>query len=167
MRFAAFVDNENKHTDSWAKLSVAIGVLLFQWKQGYLEENLLKAVPDDKLEAFIADPNGHSGDRLRTLAERLDMDSKQFADIKAKAGERFRELLLCAMTGSVPPGKEGEPKRYKSHGQRWFKTKDGGRELFTKVGAFNLWPSIKDEVLPFANGVRQAVELPELPDLPR
>ncbi len=167
LRFAAFVDNENKHTDSWAKLSVAIGVLLFQWKQGYLEENLLKAVPDDKLEAFIADPNGHSGDRLRTLAERLDMDSKQFADIKAKAGERFRELLLCAMTGSVPPGKEGEPKRYKSHGQRWFKTKDGGRELFTKVGAFNLWPSIKDEVLPFANGVRQAVELPELPDLPR
>jgi len=166
LRFAAFVDNENKHANSWAKLSAEIGVLLFQWKQGCLEENLLKAVPDDLLEAFISDPDGHPGDRLRTLAERLDMDSKLFADIKAKAAEKLRELLIGAMTGRVPPGKEAESKRYRSHGQIWFKTKDGGRELFTKVGAFNLWASIKDEVLPFANGVRQALELPELPDVP-
>jgi len=165
LRFGAFVDNENKHADSWAKLSTMIGVLLFQWKQGCLEENLLKAVPDDKLEAFMADPDGHSGDRLRTLAERLDMESKQFEDIKAKAAENFREVLIGAMTGAVPAGKEAEPKKFKSHGQRWFKTRDGGRELFTKVGAFNLWTSIKDEVLPFANGVRRAVELPDLADL--
>lgn len=166
LRFAAFVDNENKHADSWAKLSTTIGVLLFQWKKGCLEENLLKGVPDDKLEAFMSDPDGHSGDRLRTLAERLDMESKQFGDIKAKAAEKLREVLIGAMTGAVPPGKEAEPKKFKSHGQKWFKTRDGGRELFAKVGAFNLWTSIKDEILPFANGVRRAVELPELPDLP-
>ena len=166
LRFGAFVDNENKHADSWAKLSKAIGVLLFQWKQGCLEENVIKAVPDDKLEAFIYDPDGDSGDRLRTLAERLGMDSKQFADIKRKAGEGFREVLIGAVTGTVPPGKEAEPKKYRNHGQRWFKTKDGGRELFTKVRTLNLWANIKGEVMPFVNGVRQALGLPELQDLP-
>jgi putative ATP-dependent endonuclease of the OLD family len=165
LRFAAFVDNENKHAGSWAKLSAACGVLLFQWKQGCLEENLLKAVPDDKLEAFIADADGHSGDRLRTLAQRLDIDSKQFPELKAKAAEKFRDLLVGAMVGSVPPGKQGDRKKYEKHGQRWFKTEAGGRELFTKVQAFHLWPSIKNEVLPFVNGVRQAVELAEVQNL--
>jgi putative ATP-dependent endonuclease of the OLD family len=165
--FGAFVDNEVKHADSWTKLRSSLGDLLFQWKRACLEENLLKALPNETLESFIADPDGHTGDRLRTLADRLDLQSKSFADIKAKAGNEPRQLIINAAAGSVPLGKEAEAKEYKKHGQRWFKTNDGGRELLAKVFAFNLWPNVKGELLPFINAVRKAVELPELPDFPQ
>ena len=82
------------------------------------------------------------------------------------AGNGFQSLIIGAAAGSVPPRKDAEAKIFKKHGQNWFKTVHGGRELAGKFFAFGLWPEFKDRFLPFLNGIRRAVGLAELPDVP-
>jgi hypothetical protein len=123
-------------------------------------------VPDDRLEALLTDPEDQkTGMRLRTLAERLGIQEKDFATIKAKAGSGLKALMIETALGTVPQGKEAEKKHYQSHGQTWFKTIEGGRELAGKVFTLGLWPTLKPELLPFCNAVRKAVELDEIADL--
>jgi len=166
LRFGGFVDDENKHPTRWQKLAQKLDKLLFRWPSGCIEENVIKLLPDDKLEALLTDPeDDKTGMRLRTLAERLDIVEKDFASIKAKAGSELRALMLAAASGTVPEGKTAEKKHFQSQGQTWFKTVEGGRELAAKVFAFDLWPKLKSELLPFCNAVRKAVELAEIQDL--
>ena len=103
--------------------------------------------------------------RLRTLADRLAIQEKDFGTIKAKAGSGLKTLIIEAALGKVPQGKAEEKKHYQSHGQTWFKTSTGGRELAGKVFTLGIWPSLKPELLPFCNAVRKAVDLDEIPDL--
>ena len=80
-------------------------------------------MPDDELEALIIDPQGEkTGMRLRTLADRLGLQEKDFPALKAKAGAGLRAVIIEAALGKCPAGKEAEKKEYKSHAGTWFKS---------------------------------------------
>lgn len=169
LQFGGFVDDENgKHPEAWGRLEKRSGPLLFRWKSGCVETNMVSALPDDKLESLLLDPEDEkTGARLRTLSERLGIVERTYQDIRAKAGSEFRELLIGAVLGSVPPyiDEKEEKKKYKSHSQCWFKSRSGGEELAEKMFVLDAWPSLKGQLLPFCNAVRHLVRLPDLTDL--
>ncbi|MEY9363874.1 putative ATP-dependent endonuclease of OLD family [Bradyrhizobium yuanmingense] len=167
LRFGGFADDEEgKHPTRWKKLEECLGKLLFRWQTGCLEENIIKLVPEAELETFIKDPAGvKTGKRLRSLQERMGTDGKEFAILREKAGDNLRQFIIEAATGKVPEGKESERKHFQSHSQDWFKSFAGGQELAGKVFMMELWPQIKDQIVPFANAVRGAVMLSEITDI--
>jgi putative ATP-dependent endonuclease of OLD family len=166
MRFGGFVDHEGKHPTRWEKVSKSLDKLLFRWESGHLEENIIGAVHDDKLQALIIDPTDErTGIRLRTLAIRLGIAEKDFETVSAKATAGLKALIIATASGIVPEDKVSEKKEYKAHGQAWFKTFEGGRELAEKVFSLGLWPAFKPLFIPFCNAVRAAVDLPEITDL--
>ena len=116
-----------------------------------------------RLEALLSDPeseeNDKTGMRLRTLADRLEIHEKDFTKIKARAGSNLKALILEAASGSVPESKLAERKKYQSHGQTWFKSVEGGRELAGKVFSLGIWPTLQPQLMPFFNAVRKAVDL--------
>ena len=72
---------KNKHPTRWQKLAEKLDKLLFRWQSGCIEENVIKLLPDDKLEALLTDPEGEkTGMRLRTLAERLGHPGERLRD---------------------------------------------------------------------------------------
>lgn len=168
MQFGGFVDDENRHPTRWAEVQKKLGPLLFRWKSGDIESNLVDALADDKIEAFITDPEDEkTGRRLRSLAIRLKIDSKDFTSIKAKAGVELKRIIREAAGGTVPDGTpETEKKTYSKQSQDWFKTERGGRELAEKLFSLGVWPALKLQLLPFCNAVRTAAGVPLLEDLP-
>ena len=165
--FGGFADDENGlHATRWADVKAKLGPLLFRWTSGCLEENVIKAIPLDKLQALIGGTEDGPGSRLRTLATRLGIEDKQFESIRAKAGDDLVPLIVASALGSVPQDKESEKKAYKSHAQTWFKTEAGGRELADKLLTLDVWPTFRPTLMPFINAVRTTVGLPELQDLP-
>lgn len=164
--FAGFADEEGKHPDRWKRVKEALGAHLFRWPAGCTEENVIGAVPDDRLEALLTDPaDEKTGERLRTLARRLNMEDKDFASVAAKAGANLRTVIIEAALGRVPKDKASETKVYRSHAQQWFKTEAGGRELASKLFRLQLWPGMKEQLLPFFNAVRKALDITEIPDV--
>lgn len=170
LRCAAFADNEGTDPGRWAAVQKELGALLFRWPTGSLEENILKLVPADHFEKLITDPEDErTGERLRTLADRLGIADKDFAIIKATASD-LRKLVIEAATGVVPDQKKnadkGEKKTLKRHAEKWFKSVDGGGELAAKVFEFGLWPQLEKDLLPFLNAIRKALSLQPLTTLP-
>jgi putative ATP-dependent endonuclease of the OLD family len=53
LSFGCFADDEGTHPMRWAAVSETQGPLVFRWASGCLEENIIAAVPDAKLEALI------------------------------------------------------------------------------------------------------------------
>jgi len=166
LRFGGFADDEGQHPTRWQNVTEKLDKLLFRWASGCIEETVIGVVPDDKLEALLTDAeNDKTGMRLRTLADRLGIQEKNFATINAKAGSGLKAVILAAALGTVPDDKVAERKQYQSHGQTWFKTIEGGRELAGKVFTLGIWPTLKPALMPFCNAVRKAVDLDEIPDL--
>ena len=169
LHFAGFADNENTHPTRWAKVADKLGSLLLRWPTGCIEENIIDRVPDEKLEALVTDPDDNkTGMRLRTLAVRLGIENKDFATLSAAAKGGLRALIIQAATGYVPPKKttpKSERKIYEKHAQDWFKTLAGGRELEAKLFSLDLWPKLKDQLLPFVNAVRKALGLTEIQEV--
>jgi len=166
MRFGGFADDEGRHPDRWAALKQQLGDLLFRWKTGDIESNVMGTVPNAGLRALLTDPaDRKTGWRLRTLADRLDLEDKEFEAVSAKAGAGLRQLMIDAARGTVPAGRDAQKKEYKNHAQAWFKTMEGGRELAGKAFALEAWPKLKDELLPFCNAIRVAAGLEPLIDL--
>jgi len=169
LKFSGFADDEGRAPERWATLKASLNDLLLRWPQGCLEENVIAHVGDDDLEAFIPDHNGEAGARLRTLADRLNINDKSYAAIHAAAGDAagVRKVIIEAATGSVPEGTPDDQKKvYKSHGKTWFKTVSGGYELGSKMLQFGVWPNLEGQLLPFLNAIRQSVDLPEIAVLP-
>jgi hypothetical protein len=108
LRFGGFADDEKgKHPQRWKKVEERLGKLLFRWPSGCLEENIIRILPDDKLEALLIDPADEKrGIRLRTLADRLGSQDKDFETIKTKAGTGLKALILDAALGTVPEDKK-------------------------------------------------------------
>jgi len=77
----------------------------------------------------------------------------------------LKALIVAAATGTVPPDKQAERKQYQAHGQMWFKTVRGGRELAEKMFTLGVWSTLKPQFMSFCNAVRRAVELDEIQDL--
>ncbi len=165
--FGCFADDEGTHPTRWGKITQAQGPLVFRWASGCIEQNIISAVADDKLEALLTDPTGRkTGQRLRTLADRLGISEKDFSIVSAEAGTGLKTLIIEAATGVVPAGKAIEANEYKSHAQAWFKTLQGGHELAAKALTLGPWAICRAQLLPFCNAVRKAVDLPDLADLP-
>jgi putative ATP-dependent endonuclease of OLD family len=166
LRFGGFADDEKKYPIRWAKLGAILGPLLFRWGNGCLEENIIEAVPDDKLLDLLTDPlDEKTGMRLRALAERLEIEDKDFGTIKASAQGALKKLIIDASTGRVPEGKESQRKHYKGQTRNFFKTSEGGRELMDKLFTLAVWSTARPQILPFCNAVRNAVGLPDIADL--
>jgi len=166
LRFGGFADEEGLHPTRWWNVAQKLDKLLFRWQSGGIEKNIINLLPDDKMEALLTDPaDDKTGMRLRTLADRLGIQQKDLATIKAKAGSGLKALILAAASGSVPDDKAAEKKQYQSHGQTWFKSVEGGRELAEKIFSLGIWPTLKPQLMPFCNAVRKAVDLDEIPDL--
>jgi putative ATP-dependent endonuclease of OLD family len=165
--FGGFIDNEGKHTGRWAEIKSTLGDLLFQWSLGFIEENIINLLPDEQLIDFVVDPaDQKTGYRLRNLADRLGLDSKDVQAIKAKAGSDLRQHILDAALGKASEGTSKERvKAYKTDTQIWFKTHDGGRELADKMFSLGLWGKLSPHLLPFCNAVRRAIGLPDVKDL--
>ncbi len=169
LKFSGFADDEGRAPQRWATLKGTLGDLLLQWPKGCLEENVIEHVTDGDLENFIANPDGESGERLRTLAVRLQIGDKSYAAILAAAGSpgNVRKLIIEAATGAVPDGiPDDQKKAFKSHGRVWFKSVSGGFELGSKMLQFNVWPELEDQLLPFLNAIRQSMDLPVIAKLP-
>ena len=133
---------------------------------GNLEQNVIDAIPDDKLEELLTDPTKEKTVwRLHTLAYRLGIQGKDFLSIRTKAGEGLKALIISAASGAVPEGKELEKKDYKKHAQSWFKTGEGGRELAAKIFTLDAWPTLKPQLMPFCNAVRLAAGVTKTDDL--
>jgi putative ATP-dependent endonuclease of OLD family len=167
LAFAGFADNEGIHPTRWQAVSDAQQQLLFRWRSGCIEENIISRTPTDKLERLLTDPlEDLKGMRLRTLATRLGIAEKSFAMIAAKAGDGLKAVMIEAAKGQVPANlPEEEKKAYKSHGQSWFKSVAGGREIEDKLFELGLWPTFKADLLPFCNAVRKAIAQSEVEDL--
>lgn len=166
-RFGGFADDEGKYPTRWANLGGHLDNLLFRWTTGCLDENIIRKVPDDKLEALLIDPSGDkTGMRLRSLAERLDTEDKSFNSLKEKAGNELRSVIVAAALGTIPSGtQDDEKRRYRSHAQIWFKTAGGGRELAEKMFDLKLWPALKPNLLPFCNAVLTSIGLQTVEDI--
>ncbi|GMN01659.1 AAA family ATPase [Erythrobacter sp. MTPC3] len=156
---AGFADNEGTQSGLWQQVKDQLGDLLMRWPNGCLETNIIPHLADHQLEAFITDPEGDAGERLRTMADRLELVDKSFTAIQAAADD-IRQLMMDAACGSAPTdpnAPDDQKKIWKKHGQRWFKSTRGGEELADKLLAFGLWPQLAPQLLPFVNAVRGAV----------
>jgi putative ATP-dependent endonuclease of OLD family len=126
-------DEDGEHPTRWKRIEEKLGCLLFRWESGSVESNLISILPEEKLEALLIDPAGEkTGSRLRTLADRLGIEDKRFDNVRGKAGDGLRSLMLEAAMGKVPDDKTSEKKQYQAHAQQWFKSVSGGRELAVK-----------------------------------
>jgi hypothetical protein len=167
LQFGGFADEEGKHPKRWETLHGVLGPLLFRWKNGCTEEEIIAATPEDKLEQLLIDPNGErTGRRLRTLAVRLGINDKDFGSIRAAAGDQLRTILVDAALGRIPAGEDVEAKSYKAHAQDWFKTRRGGYELGEKIMSLGLWPRFRPQLLPFLNAILGEAGQAAVTDLP-
>ncbi len=169
LTFAGIVDNEGRGSGSWEKIKTRIGDLLLQWPNGCLEEHVISLFEPEKLQALIEDPKEElTGMRLRSLAERLEIEEKDFDKIKDCAGEKLLHIIIEAATGGVPDNYDKEKydkKHFQSQGSNWFKSQNGGKELAEKVFTLGAWPKLRPEVLKFINAILVTLNLPAKEDL--
>lgn len=159
LSFAGMVDDEGKHPTRWEKVKVHMGDLLYKWNNGCLEQNVISYFTDDELYSLIEDPHGElTGQRLRTLADRLTVEEKDFECIKRQAGENFRQLIIEASCGFVPEGIDSsKEKTFRSHGKSWFKTVQGGRELGQKAFMMTRNSELQNTLAPFVKAVQNTL----------
>lgn len=152
--FCGFADNEGQSSGRWATLKMNMSDRLFQWASGCTEENIIQLVEEPLLGPLIDHPDpGKKAERLVTLRERLNIEEKSLDAIRAAAPD-LRALIIAASTGRKEGAPEGEERNWGRHGGRWFKSEGGGCELAQKMFALGVWPSVRDQLLPFCNSVR-------------
>jgi len=147
-----------------------MGVRLLQWPKVATEGFIIGAIPDDKLIELVAnDEEGLTGYRMRTLAERLGIDAKDWASIDAALEQKkkpLKALIIEAATGSTDGAPKDDQKVWKKHAQDWFKRDGGGEELARKMMSLGAWATMKDTVLPLINAVLNAVDKKSIGGLP-
>jgi putative ATP-dependent endonuclease of OLD family len=148
LRVGGLVDNEGLMAGRWKAVRADLGDLIVQWPSGCIEQTIVPLFPLPILKEVVAEGD-LTGERLRTLQERLQTDSKDW-DALSAAGADMHQAVISAALGDVPGwlSEPGEQKRFKKHSQHWFKNVDGGRELLRKVLMFGVWPSLEPLVWP-------------------
>ncbi|MCP4589327.1 MAG: AAA family ATPase [bacterium] len=172
LSFAGMVDNEGRASGRWTKIKNVLGDLLFQWPDGCLEQHVIPLFEPAALPGLIEDPEGtRTGMRLRSLADRLEIEEADIESIKAQAGQGLTQLIVEAATGHVPEkfvdADKPTRKKFKGHASVWFKSTGGGSELAEKLFTLNAWPKLQPETLRFLNAIRRTIELPPIKELPR
>lgn len=170
LKFAGFADFEGRFDGRWRVLRDRIGHLLFQWERGCLEENIIPLIPHARIFRFIEDPAAEKTTmRLRTLADRLGIESVDFNVISDRSDEELMALIVAAATGQIPEHLVDAEKTvknpYKGHSSVWFKSVVGGRELAEKVHELGVWPLLQARMVPFLNAIRASVGLEPLPEV--
>jgi putative ATP-dependent endonuclease of OLD family len=169
LTFAGIVDNEGRGSGSWKEIKAHLGDLLLQWPDGSLEEHIIPLFEIEKYQALVADTEEElTGMRLRSLAERIGINEKDFETIKTHAGDKLIQTIIDAATGKIPENYDTEryeKKHFQGQASNWFKSEKGGRELAEKVFALGAWPKLKTDALKFLNAILQAVGLPPVEDL--
>ena len=169
--FCGFADNDSGNSGRWNKLKGKMGARLYQWDAGCIETNILPLVPDEKIEILLQDEDGHwDGDRLRTIADRLDAECKDFEALLEQCNDdrgRLKQLIIEAATGDATTVDEEDKtkrKTWKKHSQKWFKRADGsgGRELIKHLVQTSQWGPIEKQVRPFFNSILKLVEREEV-----
>ena len=163
LHFAGFVDNENKFPGRWKSLQDSLGPLLFRWEAGCIEDNVIGAIPVQRLWELIDDGGDLRGQRLRSLAVRLAIADASFDAVSATAGDNLKNVILAASKGLVPEGtKPEDEKQFIAHEKIWFKSFSGGGELCQKMFDLEAWPTLGTRLLPFTNEILKALDLPAL-----
>jgi putative ATP-dependent endonuclease of OLD family len=170
LSFAGLVDNEKKWPERWARIKQSLGNLLLQWSDGCLEQQIIPLFEPTDLPNVVEDPEGtYTRMRLRSLAERLEIEEADIERIKEIANDSLAQLIIEAATGSIPEKFAETEKhirnRFKGDARIWFKSPEGGRELAEKVLKFGAWTKLKPTVLPFLNAIRETVGLAAIEDL--
>lgn len=162
-----FVDFEGAKPERWRRLRETMGDLLWQWDQGCIEANLVPFVPAERLQEFVEDPDGElTGQRYRTLQDRLRTADKSWAILSAEAADMHR-VVAEAASGFVPDWVPAEEQStFKSHGRSWFKRDGGGTELAKKCVDLRVFDRLGPKLLPFLNAVRKVADLPPLTRMP-
>lgn len=169
LTIGAFCDDEGIDSGRWKSVSEWMGPRFFQWHEGCLEENIINFVTDEQLLALTYDPRSGTGDRMRTLAVRLGIKDKSEHSILQACGPeeirfgKLRSVIIEAATGKQEGATSDEAKKeWKSHSRRWFKSLEGGCELFEKAVQLGVWPKVEPQLLPFINGLRASFNQPPL-----
>jgi len=101
LRFGGFVDEEGVYPTRWQRVEAALGKLLFRWKSGCTEKNIIDFVSDDKLEALLTDPedekdrnaSSNTGGSPRPAGKRLhDDQGKSRRNTKGAYNDTARSL---------------------------------------------------------------------------
>lgn len=151
---AGFADTEGVKEDCWKRVQARLGNLLFRWPSGCIEENILPLVPASELEAFITPEGTTAGARLRTIADRLGVDDNRFASLSVRPD--FRTTLVEAAMGRLRDDlRDDKKKQWKAHAKTWFKSVEGGEELARKVLASSCWRTLKPQLDPFVDAIRE------------
>lgn len=166
---AGFVDDEGRFSGRWTSLKQRLGDRLFRWNSGCTEQIVIAAIPDNRISELLQTPDGGKhGARSRTIAVRLGIDDSDIAPIQQALEARqmtLRDVIVSAATGSRDGAPEGQERQWKSHGRDWFKTAEGGRELFDVARRLGAWSTLRSELLPLVNAIRTSVGLSELDEL--
>jgi putative ATP-dependent endonuclease of OLD family len=170
VKFAGFADFEGRFEGRWQTLRQRMGNLLFQWQQGCLEENIIPLIPSARIFQLIEDPAAEkTGMRLRTLADRLEIQAADFDLIADRPDQELKSLIVAAATGQIPEHLANAERTiknpYKGHSSVWFKSVIGGRELADKIHALEAWPHLQERMVPFLNAIRTSVGLVPLPEV--
>jgi putative ATP-dependent endonuclease of OLD family len=173
LTFCGFVDRDGAKQGRWDALKERMGDRLFHWEQGCIETNLIPLIPDDQIERLLQDDEGDwDGNRLRTIAERLGTESKDFDLLLEAVGSdrnELKQLIIQAATGDTTgieeqdaPQRKSTEKAWKKHARFWFKRADGsgGRELLSHVRETGKWQELEPSLRPFFNSVRQLASKP-------
>lgn len=169
--FCGFADNDGGNGGRWENLKTKMGARLFQWSSGCIETNVIPLIPDEEIEILLKDEEGEwDGDRLRTIAERMELESKEFNCLIATCdGDRsvLKQYIVDAATGdtsSVSPEDNSKRKAWKKHSQKWFKRADGsgGRELVRHLVQTNQWEKTEEQLRPFFNSILSLANLQQI-----
>lgn len=168
LQFAGFADDEGTNPGRWRALKERLGDRLLQWQEGCTEQQVISAIASERLTDLLMDAGGTlDGDRLRTLAERLDIQDKQpdaIQEAAAEQGTNLRELIIAAASGSKEGAPQGQEKAWKKHAQHWFKSEPGGRELARHMAELGAWPSVRPQISPLINFILAAAGKPAIND---
>ena len=175
LTFCGFADNDGEKRGRWIALRQLMGNRLFQWNVGCIETNLIPLIPADQIERLFQDDEGDwIGYRLRTVADRLSCDTKDFSELlEAVANDReaLRQHIINAATGDTQGIDQADEcmrkaitKTWKKHARSWFKQADGqgGRELLVLLHQTGSWPRIEPTLRPFFNAILRLAEKPEV-----
>ncbi|WP_421866241.1 ATP-dependent nuclease [Parvibaculum sp.] len=166
LKFGGFADNEGNNPERWRRLKRTLGDRLFQWEQSCTEAEVLSRVDDKDLARLFEDPNdGWNGERARTVADRLGSASTEFAALAKAAEEKgtsLKEVIIAAAVGNTDEATDENRRTWKSHGKCWFKTEEGGRELYGLARNLGVWPELAPLFLPLVNQLRGDIGLGEL-----
>jgi putative ATP-dependent endonuclease of the OLD family len=164
LAFGGIADNEGRNEGRWQNAKKALGERLCRWEKGCLEEEIIGCLREEQFEELIRHDDEHvTGRRLRSLADRLEIEPKDYASIQSRAGTGLRDLIVSACCGAVPFAKKnadrGVRRAFEAHARDWFKSVEGGRELLAKVFSLGIWPKLETRLLPFVNEIRVGVAL--------